>query len=167
MYLLTSGAIQLTKSDALGEKSVVVKTIAPGEIFAEVILFESDRYPVSATAISKAHVFAFEKRRFLDLLDSKDFRDEFILILLRKQRYLTERLHSMLTMDVEQKLRFFLQEHYGKKEKIVPGISKKDFAAAIDTTPETLSRLLLKLKQEKLLAWEEGMITVAPRFWRI
>lgn len=165
VYLLASGTIQLTKSNAGGDRNVVIKNINPGEIFAEVILFEKDRFPATAVAIKDSLLFVFPKRQFLDLLDSRDFRDEFIQILLRKQRYLTERLRSLVTMDVDDKLFHYLREHYGPKERIVPGLSKKDLAAVIDTTPETLSRLLLRLKKKGVLNWVGKEIVVKKGFW--
>jgi CRP-like cAMP-binding protein len=39
-------------------------------------------------------------------------------------------------------------------------LSKKDFAAAIGTTPETLSRLILRLKKEGRIEWEGKTIRV-------
>jgi CRP-like cAMP-binding protein len=160
VWLLASGNIQLSKSDASGARSVIVKSVKQGELFAEVILFEEDRYPVTATAAKNSLVAEISKIRFLNLLEAADFRYEFIAMLLRKQRYLTERMRSLVTMGPEEKLIHFLRQHYGTGRKIVPGISKKVLAAAINMTPETLSRLLLRLKKEKKLEWKGREITV-------
>jgi CRP/FNR family transcriptional regulator len=165
LYLLASGNIQLSKASRGGDKNVIIKSVKPGEIFAEVILFEEDRYPVTATALKEAQVFMFPKKQFIALLEIVDFRNEFIMMLLRKQRYLTERMRSLVTMDVADKLFHFLKQHYGARERIVPGISKKDLAAAIDVTPETLSRLLLKLKADGVLSWQVKEIVFAKGFW--
>lgn len=165
IYLLVSGNIQLSKSNASSDRNVIIKSVRPGELFAEVILFESDKYPVTATAVKRSLVFFFPKNQFLSLLESGDFRNEFIHMLLRKQRYLTERLRSLITMDVGDKLFHYLGQHYGAKERIVPGIAKKDLAAAIDATPETLSRLLLRLKKNGTLLWNDGEIIIKRGFW--
>ena len=165
LYLLASGNIQLSKSSMAGDKNVIIKSVKPGEIFAEVILFEQDRFPVTATAVKDSLVFSFSKRQFLSLLENPDFRNEFIMMLLRKQRYLTERMRELVTMDVADKLFHYLRQHYGARERIVPGVSKKALAAAIDVTPETLSRLLLKLKQEGVLRWEGKEVVFAKHFW--
>ena len=39
-------------------------------------------------------------------------------------------------------------------------------AAAIDALPETLSRLLLKLKDEGVIRWEDDTLTIRSGFWR-
>jgi CRP/FNR family transcriptional regulator, dissimilatory nitrate respiration regulator len=163
--LLASGGIQLSKSSGNGDKSVIIKSVKIGEIFAEVILFEADRYPVTATAVRASLVYLFPRRRFIGLLENADFRSEFIVMLLRKQRYLTERLRSLVTMDAADKLFHYLRQHYGRQERITPGISKKLLAAAIDMTPETLSRILLKLKNKGTLTWAGGEIILRKGFW--
>jgi CRP-like cAMP-binding protein len=165
LYLLATGMVQLSKSNASGDRGVIVKSIKQGELFAEVILFEQDRYPVTAIAAKNSLCVAIPKKKFMTLLDNPGFRDEFIRLLLRKQRYLTERLRSLVTMEVDDKLFHFLRQHYGPKERIVPGISKKDLAAAIDATPETLSRLLLKLGEKGILHWKGSEIVLEKGFW--
>lgn len=156
---------QLSKSSADGHRSVVVKSVQQGELFAEVILFEQDRYPVTAIAVKRSLCIMIPRNRFIGLLDNASFRDEFIRLLMRKQRYLADRLRSIATMDAEQKLFHYLRQHYGPKERIVPGISKKDLAAAIDTTPETLSRILLRLGKKGILVWKGKEIVLRRRFW--
>ena len=49
---------------------------------------------------------------------------------------------------------WFLREQYGDRKTVHLAVSKKDIAAAIGTTPETLSRLILKLKKRRILVWK-------------
>ena len=164
LYILGNGNIQLTKSGG-EDKEVVVRVIQQGEVFAEVILFEQDRYPVTATALKQSTVFILPKPQFYCLLDNPSFRNDFIVFLMHKQRYLTERLMHLQSHDAEHRLFLFLKDHYGTRERIVPGISKKDLAAAIGTTPETFSRILFRLKQDNLLQWEGKEITISREYW--
>jgi CRP/FNR family transcriptional regulator len=164
LYILGSGSIQLSK-EGPENKEVVVKIIQPGEVFGEVILFEKDRYPVTATALKMSTIFILPKKQFIGLLENRDFRNDFITILIHKQRYLTERLMQIQSHEVDHRFYLFLKNHFGMKSRIVPGISKKDMAAAIGTTPETLSRLLFRLKQQDLLRWDSGEIIVSKNYW--
>ena len=88
-------------------------------------------------------------------------------MLLRKQRYLADKIQQLTSQDVEQRLRAFLLEQYGERHEIRAEINKKQLAAAIGATPETLSRLLQDLKRRRFLTWKQGVITVAPGFWKI
>ena len=148
VFLLISGNIELYKTTADGNK-VVVRVIDPGEIFAEVILFENDCYPVNARAINPSQVYVISKLKFFSLLEKEEFRTDFIRILMKKQRYLTEQLVERTRDSVEVRFIKFLEKQYGKRKVYHLTFKQKDIAAAIDTKPETLSRLLFKLKQEK------------------
>jgi CRP-like cAMP-binding protein len=147
LYLLISGAVGILKATPDG-REVVIKVIQPGEVFAEVVLFKLDRYPVTAVAMAPSVVLHVPKQRFYRLLDHEDFRNDFILMLMKKQRYLVERIRYLTMHDVEDRFFRFLEEHHGASDRIVPILSKKDIAAAIGTTPETYSRLLARLSRE-------------------
>ena len=166
MFLLARGRISLHKVTPDG-REVVIKVIKHGEVFAEVILFEEKCYPVTAVALNDVLVFKLLRRDLLGLLRQEDFRNDFIATLLRKQRYLAEKIRQLTSQDVEERLRTFLREQYGEQNQIAAEINKKQLAAAIGVTPETLSRLLQRLKHRKCLAWKGGIITTAPSFWSV
>ncbi len=164
VYLLASGSMQLLKSDIDGRETVI-KTVKPGELFAEVILFETQRYPVTAAAVTDAEVLELPRAQFLKLLDEPGFRNDFIAMLMRKQRYLAERIRQTAVMNVEDRLRAFLLDQFGPRPALTIDLSKKDTAAAIGTTPETFSRLLHRLEQGGELVWTGHTIRVQPSFW--
>jgi CRP-like cAMP-binding protein len=165
MYLMARGRISLHKLSPDG-REIVIKVIQPGEVFAEVILFEKKLYPVTAVALTEILVFKLLRRDLLDILRQEDFRNDFIAMLLRKQRYLAEKIQQLTSQDVEERLCTFLLEQYGQKEQIQVDINKKQLAASIGATPETLSRLLQDLNKRKCLTWKKGVITINPVFWR-
>ncbi len=164
MYLMAQGVVQLFKTSEDG-KEVVIKLVRPGELFGEVVLFKEERFPVSACALTPAEVFVLPKRQFDLLLDEEDFRREFIGMLLSKQRYLAEQVYRLSALDVEQRFFHFLREQYGEREEYLIDVTKKDVAAAIDALPETLSRLLLKLRDEGVVQWEGETLRVRKGFW--
>ena len=158
IYLLRRGAIQLHKSAPDGSE-VVIKIVQPSEVFAEVVLFERENYPVTAVALADSDVIVFPRADVHRLLNTEGFRNDFIAMLMRKQRYLAERIVQQQAHDVEGRLLWFLKEQFGSQKTVTLSISKKDIAGAIGTTPETLSRLILKLKKRKLLTWSGKTLT--------
>ncbi len=165
IYILVTGLVQLYKTSPEG-KPIVIKIINPGEMFAEVILFEQSSYPVNAVALKTGMVYMIPKHQFKCLLANEMFRDDFLAAMMRKMRYLAEQIRSLSAHDVEDRLVIFLKEHIGIKQKASISLSKKDVANAIATTPETLSRLLVRLKAEGALIWEGTSLTIAPSFWQ-
>jgi CRP-like cAMP-binding protein len=164
LYILAQGAVQLYKTTADG-REIVIKTVRPGEIFGEVILFEKNLYPVSAVTLEKGLLLRLPKLQFDCLLASDSFRRDFIGMLMSKQRYLTERILYLTSHDVEERFFYFLEEQYGRREEYRVSLSKKDIAAAIGTIPETFSRLLLRLKQEGTISWEGERLSLIEGFW--
>src|SRR3989339_855884 len=150
IYVLFSGSMQLVKSD-LGGKDVVIRTIRPGEIFAEAVLFERDNYPVSAVALKRSTLIRLGRSDFFRLLESREFRDSFLASLMGRLRYLTNLVFRISVYDVETRFCLFLAEQYGKKDEYLLQISKKDIAAAIGATPETFSRMMMKMKKRGMV----------------
>ena len=165
LYILAEGAVQLYKSAEDG-REVVLRTLKAGEVFGEVVLFEAGRYPASAVALAPSLLLRLTRLQMECLLAGEQFRYDFIAMLMRKQRILAERILQLSTRGVEDRFFDFLAEQYGRRESYRMPLSKKDVAAAIGTIPETLSRLLLQLKEEGTGSWEGELLTLAPGFWQ-
>lgn len=163
-YLAEDGTIRLSKSGMDGQE-ITVRLVQAGEIFAEVILFENPTYPVNAVALTNSTVVSIPREIFLSMLDEKAFRNRFIANIMRKQRYLAERIRYLTTFDVEQRFFLFLNERYGKRGTYRIELPKKDISAAIGTIPETFSRLIQRLKRQGLLEWEGQDLKVSPEAW--
>lgn len=163
VYVLYSGSVQLVKCGD-GGRDVVIRTVKPGDIFAEAVLFERDNYPVSAVTLKRSTLIRLGRIEFFRLLDSRDFRNSFLASLMGRLRYLTNQLFRISVYDVEKRFCLFLAEQYGKKAEYVLPISKKDVAAAIGTTPESLSRILPKMKKRGM-TWTGKTIRFKAGFW--
>jgi CRP/FNR family transcriptional regulator len=164
IYLLVSGGVQIFKTSKDGRETVI-KTIVPGEIFAEVILFEEKNYPVGARAVRKSELLLIPRFQLLCLLVEENFRNDFIRMLMSKQRYLTQRILYLSAYDLEERFFRFIKEQYGVRDEYTIHFSKKDFAASIGTIPETLSRLIARLEKEGKITWKEKSIAVRKGFW--
>jgi CRP/FNR family transcriptional regulator len=160
-FLLLSGRVQLYRLSEDG-KEVAIKVIGPGEIFAEVIIFEEDRYPVCASALTDCELIAVPTLQFVCLLENHDFRNDFIGMLMKKQRYLTNQIMYLTSNDVESRFYRFLIDQYGDSGEYEIGISKKDIATAIGATPETLSRMIHRLSESGLIDWRGTRLWVDP-----
>lgn len=165
MFLLVGGNMQLHKNTEDG-REVVIRMLQPGDVFAEVVLFEKERYPVSARAVTSADVLVFPKEGIHRLLAEEGFRNDFIALLMAKQRYLAERIQELTTKDVEHRLFTFLRSQYGEQEVIRTPLSKKDIAAAIGTTPESLSRLIQRLHEDEIIDWQGKEIRILSNPWK-
>ncbi|MBA4387954.1 MAG: hypothetical protein C0404_08225 [Verrucomicrobia bacterium] len=165
IFLLKAGSIKLLKT-SLDGREVVIKTVNPGEIFAEATLFERDTYPVTAIAVAGSTLAVLPRQGIQALLEERLFRNEFIASLIGRIRYLADRLLHFTTSDVEDRFFTFLEDHGGRKYEYTLPMSKKEIAAAMGATPETFSRLMLRLKKEKKLTLKGKTMRLKPGFWQ-
>ena len=159
VYLVNRGRVELFKTLPGGEE-VVISVMRPGQIFAEIVLFEQDRYPVTARALTAGHLYLFPRQEIRRLLGEATFRNDFLSMMFAKQRHLTERILQSSGHDVEARFFLFLREQYGEAKEIRTDLSKRAVAAAIRTTPESLSRLLKRLTAEKRATWKGSTIVL-------
>lgn len=164
VYRLVSGSIRLFRSASDG-REVTIHMVEPGDLFAEIVLFERDTYPVSAIATEDSVVTVIHRDRIIALLEDPVFRSDFLRNVVTKMRFLSQQLYVLTTMEVDRRLARFLEVRYGRWETVRVDLSKKDTAAAISVRPETLSRTLTRLEQAGLLTWKRNTISVSSRFW--
>jgi len=164
-YVLLEGSVKVVKTSHDGRESII-KFIHPGEVFAEAMIFGGNAYPASAVALARSTVFEVHREDFMRLFDDAKLREDFIRAILKKLFYLTSRIHYLSSFDVEERFFKFLLERFGRAESYEVSIPKRDIATAIGTVPETLSRLIARLRaQGDLLDWEGNIIRLRKGFW--
>ena len=164
LFVLEDGGIRLYKLAEDGQETTV-KLVNPFEAFAEVAFFDDGHYPVSAIATKYSLAWAISGSTFQALLEERTFRREFISTIIGKLRYLSQRIHYLTAYDVEQRFFRFIYEQYGAVDECTIEMPKKEIAAAIGTVPETLSRLLLRLRDRGDIVWKGSVITVRKGLW--
>jgi len=153
-FFLIDGLVKIYKS-ADSDREIVLRHIRPGEMFGEVILFESETYPVSAIALRESTLFSVNRSLFMELFREEPFRKYFTGNIFRKLRYLADRVTFLNAYDVEERFFLFIEEHYGIKSLVNIDITKAELADVIGTIPETISRLIARLKLKELVIWNK------------
>jgi CRP/FNR family transcriptional regulator, dissimilatory nitrate respiration regulator len=140
-FIVTEGAIQLTRASDHPGAHPTLATILPINAFAEAALFGGEAFPATATALRPTTVTHFHKGAFLGAL-----RDEpdLALALVHAQavwlRLLTQRIQQLSGSDSQERLAQWLQEHLPPSGVLRLPFTKKALAAQLGMTPETLSR---------------------------
>ncbi|NLV69035.1 MAG: Crp/Fnr family transcriptional regulator [Spirochaetes bacterium] len=158
-YLVSDGLVKIYKSTE-SSREVVLRHIRPGEMFGEVILFESPAYPVNAVAMRDTSLYSIRRDMFLKMLEGREFVRFFTGNLFRKMRYLADRVAFLNAYDVEERFFLFIDEHFGFKPLINTDLTKAELAEAIGTIPETMSRLLARLKLRDIVTWNRDEMKI-------
>jgi CRP/FNR family transcriptional regulator len=158
-FFLIEGLVRVYKA-ADNDREVVLRHIRPGEMFGEVILFDSPVYPVNAVAQRESIVFSIRRSAFIELLQEESFMKFFVGNLFKKMRHLTDRIAFLNAYDVEERFFVFIEEHYGLKPEVQVDLSKAELAEAIGTIPETISRMIARLKTRGVINWEKNELKI-------
>lgn len=158
-FFVAEGLVKIFKSTD-SSREVVLRHIRPGEMFGEVILFESANYPVSAVAMRDTSLYSIRRDMFMKMLGEQEFVRFFTGNLFSKMRYLADRVTFLNAYDVEERFFLFIDEHFGIEPRITTDLTKAELAEAIGTIPETMSRLLARLKQKELVSWNRDEMKI-------
>jgi CRP-like cAMP-binding protein len=178
-FCLLEGTVKLYKISKEGREHIV-HLVYPGNIFAEVPLFDKYNevknnkveYPINAMSIEDdTEVIIIPSLPFMDILDkNKDVCLKMLANFSRRLKILNKHISSVTLQDVKRRLaQYILSElesqklhlkpeiptHYpakpSTKEFIELSISKYDLASLLGTILETLSRTFKKLQEEKVI----------------
>ncbi len=151
LYFLISGSVKLFRTNKDG-KEAIIYFVEPGEFFAEVILFMHNKYPVSSMAIKNSELLSINSQKMFNIIKNQpDFALKFIGIITRRLSYLVNIIKNLSIMDAQEKFLNYL--HIIKKDDntIMLNIPKGEISLLLGISPETFSRVLRKLTDDKIL----------------
>ena len=157
-YILLKGTIKIYKISFEGKESIL-HLIKPYESFGDVPLFEGGNYPVNAQVITDSVLVFIPHKEFIQLIkDNSTICFNMLIGFSKKMRHLTQKVEELSTKEVANRFaRYLLEEIRKVKTDNLPepsvriNISKKNIASYIGTITDTLSRLLKKLQDEKII----------------
>lgn len=154
-FLVKTGTIKLFLLAEDGQEHVM-ELIGREHLFAEAVMFMGGRYPVHASALETTRLIAFDADFFLGLLR----RDADLCLALLAA--MSRRIHGLVTeidrltlQTGAQRFAQYLLAQPAKKSVDTRTIrlpaSKQTIASLLGIQPETLSRILSKLRDEGLI----------------
>lgn len=164
-YVVVSGEIRLYKMDENGKEAEITRLHA-GQFLGEVILFASAVFPVTAVATQDTELLFFEKSRILQAVEDNPVIAHGLLgLLARKCLSLNRTIEQLALSTVRQRLIAYLlqQSEAAPNEAIQLSSTKTDLAKTLSTIPETLSRTLKQLQDERLITVDRRQISLVDR----
>lgn len=164
-YVVQQGRIKVHRVNAAGKEQVIY-VFRPGESFAEASLASEGGYPADARATEPSVVLLIPKREFTELLRS---RPELGLRMLGSMsqhlRVIVGLLDDLALKDTETRLANWLLKRCPRPlsdgaAPIELDRTKRVLAAELGATSETLSRILARLRDQKLLRVKGTTITL-------
>jgi CRP-like cAMP-binding protein len=165
-FFVRDGMVKLYRLSPEGDEKII-EIVQPGQTFAEAVMFMGARarYPVNAEAISDAHVYGFEGKAFLHLLhESQEACFGLLASMSRRLHMLVNQIESLTLQNATYRLVAYLLDQIPGGVKHSPDLQlttpKGVIASHLAIQPETLSRILAKLRKRGLIEVEGNHILV-------
>ena len=162
-YFLASGRIDLIAAAATGQEKIV-EIIQPDDLFAEAVAFLGGRYPVTAQADVATTVLEIPLDLFVESLEQRPLlMRQMLARLSMRLHFLVKELRHLSVESAEQRLVSYLLDLCpmlnGPAAFELPA-RKAAVAARLGLAPETLSRVLTRIRKAGLIEVERRMIIV-------
>ena len=161
--LIIDGTINIERIYPNG-KSIVMSKFKDGDVFGEALLFSKvNKYPATVIALSDCKVLYLTKNEIIKLFSVENkLMENFMMLLSEKIIILNNKIRSISLKSVRQKVvDYILCEYMNEKnEEIKLKYSKEDIANDIGIPRPSLSRELIKLRDEGLINFSRNKITI-------
>lgn len=169
-FLVLEGELKLATSSSSGQEKIL-HILTAGQTFAEVLVFlGKPKYPAGVEALSRSRVVAFPSGMYRALL--KDSIEACFGLLgeyaLRNRRLVSEIEALTLynaTFRVVQYLLREVPEELSGAASVQLKAPKNVIASRLAITPETLSRILSKLKRDGVIQVSDKQVTLMDIDW--
>jgi len=159
LHILTNGRIKVYKSDFKGNE-VVLNYFNPVSMIAELANLDHIPYPASAQFETDGRVIVIDYALFEEeFLKNPDVSLMIIKSLSKKLKNLDNVISHTLTMDSSARVARFIYEN----EELFRQLTKKKTASILNITPETMSRVLKKLKESEAIEIRSNQLKVLDK----
>ena len=147
-YILIEGNLKLYKIGSSGNE-IIMHEFSKPTLLAEMATFQNSTFPATAVSTSKVtKVAILEKEIFISLLQNNGTLSFHIIgSLITKMKSLEQTIHKNLVYDSTQRLCMLLKEN----PKILINKKHSQVATTLNMAPETLSRIIKKVKERGYL----------------
>lgn len=151
LYILLDGVLKAYKTNFKSQE-IFLHQILPINFVAEIANFENIPYPASSIFLTSGEVLRVEYESFKkDFLTHPLMSFSIVKSLSSKLRVMSEVLHKELILTSEAKIAKFIVEN-GELFGIIKNVK---IASLLNITPETLSRILAKMRHDSLISFDE------------
>lgn len=151
LYVIHVGRVKITKMSEAG-KEQIIRIVGPGDFLGELSLFVQAPLNNTAEAVETTRVCVIDGTKLKEMIARNPGIAAKILEELSRRLLKAENLiESLGLQDVEQRVASMLLDMSEGSAELQLQISKKDLAAHIGISQETLSRKLSQLEEQELI----------------
>ncbi len=167
-HYVQTGRVKIVKTSDDGREHII-NMLGPGELFAEVLLFNTAPYPATAVAVEDSCIGVIRNSELEKLvMQNNALALQLIRELSRRLLFAQEKIKKLALSDVKTRTAAVLlklieqqgTEHPQGGVAVSLDFSRQDLAALVGTTRETVTRVLSALKKEQIIEIDGHRITI-------
>ena len=165
-YAIITGRTKVYKVSLEG-KEQILHIFSGGEFFGEVPMFAGGNYPAHAETLEASRVLFFPREVFVELLTREpSLAMNMLGILSQRLRRFTHLIEDLSLKEVPGRLAayfLYLSSRRKDSDNFELDITKAQLASFLGTIPETLSRILSRMNQQRLIEVKGRRIRMLDR----
>jgi len=161
--IVLEGILEIQKIDSFG-KVLTIAQFTNSDIFGENLIFgDKNTFPMTVSSKTDTIILHIQKNSVVKLCQkSSDFLYEYLRVVSNRAMALSSKLKEVTLKTIRQKICEFilLQSSTQKNLRIVLPMTKKDWADKLGVQRPSLSRELIKMKEEGLIDYDRNIIII-------
>jgi CRP-like cAMP-binding protein len=152
-----------------GGRDATLHILTEGDVFGEVALFQEQGRTARVTALEDAQLIVLDRRDFVQLVQrSGELATRVLTLMARRLHDTIAQLDALTSLDVPQRLALkllSLAELFGARTpeghvSLMLSLSQSDLAELVDSSRQTVNRLLNQWRDQRLLRTEDGHLVL-------
>ncbi len=167
VFFLKEGRVKISKQSEDGREQIL-HFIHPGEMFAEVVLFDGGPYPATAEAVEDSRVGLIRNRDMERItLENPGIALGMLKIMSGRLRMAQKQINELALMDTARRMAstlLFLAHEQGIPCEgglaIDMSLTNQDLASMIGTSRETVNRILSDMRKQKAVKVDKKQVVI-------
>ena len=161
--IILEGTIEIQKIDSNG-KIMTIATFNPGDVFGEMLIFsEGHKFPMTVVSKVNSTVMHLSKDSVIKICQSQtSFLYSFLRMICNKALILNTKLKEVTLKTIRQQICEFILMQSKKQgsSTIKLNMTKREWADIIGVQRPSLSRELIKMKEEGIIDYEKDIVLI-------
>ncbi|WP_027365882.1 Crp/Fnr family transcriptional regulator [Desulfotruncus alcoholivorax] len=171
VFFVKTGRVKVTKQTEDGREHIL-HFINPGEVFAEVVMFEGGTYPATAEVVEDCTVGMIRNVDMDRIInENPGIALGLLKIMARRLRISQQQLIELALLDTTRRaasmLLFLAGEQglqTGKGIEIDISLTNQDLANLIGTSRETANRIINDFRRQRAIEVKKGRVTILDKY---
>ncbi len=163
LEIILSGKISIERIDASGNLLTITELYINDILGGNLLFSRNPSYPMTVIAKEQCAIISISKDTLLEILQTNaNFLTTYLELISDNALILGEKIQHYINRPLREKIINYLNQESKKQDtkNIILPVSKKDLAEKLGVQRTSLSRELLKMKNDKLINYIKSEINI-------